>query len=172
MTIVAPPLGNLQALRLQLPLTDWVPNRSQSATVLADYANFTNVIATAGWGTVYSSSDTNILTVTSTGVVKALRQGTATISATLSNVTSSVAVTVAALPLQYSVSGSGGSANLTFNWPTYVGTNYVLQSTLLLGPSAVWTTVTNARTTVGSNYQVQVPINPATPASFFRLRMY
>ena len=167
MTLIAPPLGALRAVRLQLPQTTCQPTNSQQATVLADYASVSNVIATIFWSTTFSSSDTNILTVTTNGLVKALRPGTATISATLSNVTSSVSVTVTALPLQYSVSG----ANLTFNWQTNYAAGYILQSSAMLAPSPMWTTVTNARTTVGSNYQIQVPVDPATPAAFYRLRL-
>ena len=167
MTLIAPPLGDFVGLHLQLPPTNWVPNLSVPATVLADYANVTNVIVTVGCGTTYSSSDTNILTINASGVVKAINPGTAILSATLSNVTSTVEVTVTQLPVQYAVSGT----NLTFSWPTYATTNYILQSSAVVGPGAVWTTVTNARTTVGSNYQIPVPINPATPAAYFRLRL-
>jgi hypothetical protein len=145
-----------------------VINSSQSATVLADYANVANVNVSVGCGTVYSSSDNNVATVTTNGLVTAVHGGSATVTATLGSSTSSVVVKVTT-SLQYSVSTSGGSSTLTFSWPTSVGASFVLQTSPVLGPGAVWTAVSGTPTVVGSNYQLDVPVNPATPAAFYRL---
>lgn len=81
-------------------------------TANANYSNgtVTNVSSTATW----SSSDTNVATVSSAGVITAVGAGTATITVTVDGVTSTFTVTITAPlggSLQFSEIGSGNSTN-------------------------------------------------------------
>jgi hypothetical protein len=40
-----------------------------------------------------------------------------------------------------------------------------------MAPGAVWTAVSGTPTVVGRNYRLSVPVNPATPAAYFPLRL-
>jgi alpha-L-fucosidase len=60
-----------------------------------------------------------------------------------------------------------GNGTLTVSWPV-AASGFTLQSSPLLGPSAAWTTVTNAVATVGASNQIIVA--PTNTAMFFRLR--
>src|SRR6185369_13429342 len=73
--------GTLTAVRLVAPSTV-LSFGTASASTFADYSIVTNVNVTAFEGTVYDSSDTNVLTVTSNGLLRAISPGTATVTAT------------------------------------------------------------------------------------------
>ena len=60
------------------------------------------------------------------------------------------------------------SQRATLRWPG-TATNYVLEATAALGPSATWTAVTNAVNLATNTYSVTVPLNPSE--RFFRLRL-
>jgi hypothetical protein len=108
-----------------------------------------------------------VATVTSGGLVQTLAPGSTTITATLDTVSDSVPVVVTALNLQMSLAGTG----LTFSWPTDATTSFILESSPVTGPDAVWTAVSGTPTVVGSNYQIEVPTDPETAAAYFRLRL-
>jgi len=65
------------------------------------------------------------------------------------------------------VSVSTGTGSLTLSWPVTSG-NFFVESSPVLGPSAVWTMVKAAQTVVGLNYQVTLPTTGGATL-FFRL---
>lgn len=84
--------GVLQGIRLLAPpVYAWTTAQLQ---VRADFAAVTNVDITVNEGVEYVSSDTNVITVTSNGVVTAWRVGTATVSAIYRTHTAAVVMEV------------------------------------------------------------------------------
>jgi hypothetical protein len=65
------------------------------------------------------------------------------------------------------LSVSQGNGTLMLRWPV-AGSGFNLESSPTLGSGAVWTTVTNAPSVIGTNNQVTVPLSNST--MFFRLR--
>ncbi len=90
--------GALQQVRLVLS-PNMVRGGVQSATVFADFALVTNVNVTRGLGTIYQSSNTNVVTVDTNGVLRAVGIGTVTITARYGSMSDSKLVSVAAPPL-------------------------------------------------------------------------
>ena len=86
--------GSLQTITITLPMTSLFRGMSRQATVTADYQYANGVDVTTGSGVVYSSNATNVMTVTTNGVVRAVNAGTATVTAILQGKISSVTVTV------------------------------------------------------------------------------
>jgi hypothetical protein len=96
--------------------------------------------AMSGYSFSWSSSNTAVATVSSSGVVSAVSAGSATITATSGAKSGSASVTVSAAPPSTSVSGpsslqryqsaqftastSGGSAPYTYQWRTRTGSNW------------------------------------------------
>ncbi|MCX7867002.1 MAG: LamG domain-containing protein [Limisphaera sp.] len=89
--------GALQSIALLLPQPEMEVGAVQSAGVMANFANVSNVNVTAA-GATFSSSDTNVLTVTAAGVVTAVAAGTADITASFGGQTTSRTVTVVPPP--------------------------------------------------------------------------
>jgi hypothetical protein len=87
--------GALQNITLSLPTTNLFGGMSRQATVIANYQFISNVDVTMGSGVVYTSSNTNVITVTANGLVQAVGAGTGSVMATLQSQTSSLAVAVA-----------------------------------------------------------------------------
>jgi lysophospholipase L1-like esterase len=86
----------------------------EQATVTADYLYAGNVSVTARMGVVYSSSDSNVVTVTASGAVQAVGIGSAIITATLGTASNSLSVTVLPGAL---VDFNAGLANLGASVP-------------------------------------------------------
>ncbi len=112
--------------------TNMVSTETQQATVTANFAVAANVTVTDGVST-WTSSDTNVLSVSSSGLITALNGGTATVSATVGGVTETSASIKVAGPL--GIERAGTSA--VISW----GEGVLLQAPTLLGP---WTTNTTA----------------------------
>lgn len=103
--------GELQSLTLQVQTV--VQGGAQAAAVLANYENVSGVDVTASPLTQFSSSDTNIATVTAAGVIQALKAGTVTITALHNGVTTSQQIQVtggAGLVNRYSFNESSGTS--------------------------------------------------------------
>jgi uncharacterized protein YjdB len=101
----------------------------QQAVVVGDFAAASSVTVT-GAATNWTSSSTNVLTISSSGLITAVGGGSATISATVGGVTAtSASITVESLTLDIEHSGT----NLVLTWSSGV----LLQAPTLLGP---WTT--------------------------------
>ncbi len=116
------PLGALQSIYLVNPRTNMMVSTYQNPVGKGNYQNYQDVPLTVldaaqlGGNTLsYSSSDTNVIVVTSSGHVTAVKPGTANVSATLGSFTSSNSVTVTVAPYtntlihRYSFSEEGGS---------------------------------------------------------------
>jgi len=63
------------------------------------------------------------------------------------------------------VRGSGNQ--IVLSWPLWA-TNYILESSVAIGPTASWAATTNAATVSGQSLVVTNPIT--TPSAFYRLR--
>ena len=88
--------GALKSVQLSLPLPVTTVNSSQSATLNGTYANLTNAVnLTGSSGIAYYSGNTNVLTVSSNGLVRAIAAGTTTVAATYQGFGSTQSVTVA-----------------------------------------------------------------------------
>ncbi len=100
MQINANNFGSLLAIHLDLPLTNLYAGESfsEQANVTADslFASKLNWIidVTSNAGVVYISSDTNVFTVTTNGLVQPVGAGSATLTATLQPVSDSLSLTV------------------------------------------------------------------------------
>ncbi len=112
--------GALQAIHLGVPAQLQV-SFSQQATVTGDFANISGVNLIGYGGVTFTSADTNILTVSPTGVLKGISPGTTTVTATDGTFSDVKGVTVVILPAvlahRYSFSAdasdSVGTANGT-----------------------------------------------------------
>ena len=98
--------GSLQSLTIQLSnTTNFPPGALQSATLLGNYPNISNVRLNTSQpgldpaslpGTIhFSSGNTNIFTVNSNGLVTAIQYGAATLTATMGGISGTATVTVA-----------------------------------------------------------------------------
>lgn len=90
-------LGSLQSVSLELVRTQMVTGTFQQAHAFAAFAQSPRVELTLEGGITYSSSDTNVVSVSAQGLLTALNLGTATVSVTYSNQTVSTLVTVVPL---------------------------------------------------------------------------
>jgi hypothetical protein len=122
-------VGALSSIQIQpLDITNTWVGRAPQLTVLANYANDTGVDITDTAGIGYSSTDTNVITVSSNGMLRLIAPGTATVTASFSAMTSSITLTNILAPtptvihrysfniaLDYSdsVGGANGTANGT-----------------------------------------------------------
>ena len=108
--------GALQSGALQLDTLTPLLGGFAQATVSANYANAANVNLTLMPGVAYQSSKTNIVTVNTNGLVRAVGLGSATVTVTYQGKQDSKTVTVvlpqAVLKHRYSFSESPGSATV------------------------------------------------------------
>jgi uncharacterized protein YjdB len=135
--------------------TNMIAFQSQQATVKANFSQGTNVLVTDA-ATNWTSSDTNVLSVSSSGLITGLGGGNATVSATVGGVTAtSASIAVQATSVTLDLARSG--ANIVLTWPAGV----LLQAPTLLGP---WTTnnaavspYTTPTTGNAEFYKIQLP---------------
>ena len=89
------PVGPLQAFHQQLSSTNLVIGAFDQVVVTGDYMNMSNVVLTPTTpGLVYTSSDTNVVTVSSAGFLQAVGVGQATVTSMLSSLSASNTVSV------------------------------------------------------------------------------
>jgi hypothetical protein len=88
----------LLAVRIEVPRAGLSVGGLEQAQVYADFTTITNanVTFTAAITKTYGSGDTNVLTVTPTGLVRAVGLGTASVQVAVGALSNSVAVTVSA----------------------------------------------------------------------------
>ncbi|HZL77255.1 MAG TPA: glycosyl hydrolase [Candidatus Limnocylindrales bacterium] len=84
----------LQGIHLQLPHTNLLAGAADQSVVTMDYLSVSNVAPIYNPGFVYASSDPNVVTVSSQGLLQAKGDGTATITVAYSTFSDSEAVTV------------------------------------------------------------------------------
>jgi len=108
-------------------------------------------------GIVYESSDTNVLTVTSTGRLQAVGPGSATVMVTLGGQTDSAVITVNPLVrpvLHVRLSGT----DIVLTW-TETGVAFSVESTpALVGSNAVWSATGLVPVDVNGQMQVTIPL--------------
>jgi hypothetical protein len=154
------PVG-LLALNQQLSATNLVTGNFDQVVVTGNYLNVSNAVLAANTpGLVYTSSNTNVVTVSSTGYLLAVGAGQAVITSTYSNLTASTAVSVVnpgallsislvvsnqmALYATQQISVLGTFANATnVNILNYGQPGYVLNNTniVTLSPSGLMTAI-------------------------------
>jgi hypothetical protein len=109
--------GNILALRLQLPKTNFVAGAISQATVIADFQNVSNVNVTTRTNVTFSSGDTNLIRISSSGAITAIAPGTANIIATYGTLSSTQNVTISpitsTLKHRYSFNDAAGSTVVT-----------------------------------------------------------
>src|SRR5262249_47219995 len=89
--------GALQSIHLSLAQPTLTVGGSEAALVSGSYANLTNTVSLNGLpGIAYQSSDTNILSVSGSGLVKGINTGTASVIASYQGLSSTQSVTVVA----------------------------------------------------------------------------
>ena len=96
----------------------------------SDWRSWLQRLAATDWAaTDWTSSETNVLTVSSSGLITAVGGGKATVSATVGGVTaSSASITVTSTAVTLGIAASG--TNVVLSWPS--GT--LVEATNLLGP--------------------------------------
>ena len=111
--------------------TNMLQQGSQSAAAYGNFANVSGVPLNFFQGVTFSSSDTNVLTVSANGVVKAVGFGTATITVTYGAQSASYTVTSTPLPqANYLVTDGAGNRVLQYS---AIGTNWTLTSVFASG---------------------------------------
>ncbi|HLP78068.1 MAG TPA: glycosyl hydrolase [Candidatus Paceibacterota bacterium] len=86
--------GALQAIHLQIPHATLLSNAVDQLTVTGDYPSLAGAALGMDPGLAFTSSDTNIVQVSSNGLVQALNPGSATITVTYSTFTDNNTMTV------------------------------------------------------------------------------
>jgi hypothetical protein len=142
-------------LTVTVPANSIVGGQAEQATALGNFTVASGVNVTGGV-TNWTSSDTNVLTVSSSGLVTGVANGSATVSATAGGVTgTSASISVTPLTVEIATSGT----NLVLSWPAGV----LRSAPTVLGP---WTTVTSATSpytvapTNGASEFFKIEINP------------
>ncbi len=117
--------------------TSMLAPHTQQATVTGNFAAASGVkVTVTGAATNWTSSDTNVLTVSSSGLITGVGAGTATVSATVGGVTATSAE-ITVTPTSVTVDIARSTTNVVITWSS--GT--LLEAPTLLGP---WTTNTGA----------------------------
>jgi Glycosyl hydrolase catalytic core/Ricin-type beta-trefoil lectin domain-like/Concanavalin A-like lectin/glucanases superfamily/Bacterial Ig-like domain (group 2) len=92
-TVTSDP-GALQAVHLQLPHTNLLVGAADQIIATGDYPSVSGLILGDNAGCVFSSSDTNVVTVSSNGLLQAVGAGTATVTVTAAALSDTNTVTV------------------------------------------------------------------------------
>jgi hypothetical protein len=88
----------VKGLHLQLPHTNLLAGAADQSVVTVDYLGATNVALTYNPGLVYSSSDTNVVTISNQGLLQAKVDGTATVGVAYATFSDSKTLTVTTNP--------------------------------------------------------------------------
>ena len=87
--------GALQSIQLSVAQSELVVGLSQTANVSGQYANLTNPVTLNGLvGITYASGDTNVLTVSSAGLIQSVAVGATTVIASYQGLSATQTVTV------------------------------------------------------------------------------
>jgi len=122
--------GTLTSVSLNIN-TNMLQQGSQSAVAYGSFANVSGVPLNNFQGVTFSSGDTNVLTVSSNGVVQAVGFGTASITVTYGAQSASYTVTSTPLPqAKYLVTDGAGNRVLQYS---AIGTNWTLTSIFASG---------------------------------------
>jgi hypothetical protein len=91
--------GTIQSLRVTIGTNSvYYGGNTVLSALIADYTSLTNVNVTSATGAQFQSSDPNIFTVNSAGVLTGTGAGTATLTGSYSGKTATVPITVSNLP--------------------------------------------------------------------------
>ncbi|HTR42225.1 MAG TPA: LamG-like jellyroll fold domain-containing protein [Pseudomonadales bacterium] len=106
-------------LNIGLTTTSMIGSGTQQATVTANFIQVSSVDVTGG-ATNWVSSNPNVLTVSSSGLITGVNGGTATVSATVSGVTAtSATITVASTPPVFTLKPANVTAAVNDNNVTF-----------------------------------------------------
>lgn len=140
--------GALQSVALAIS-TNMLQQGQQTVVAYGNFANISAVPLNNFGGAIFTSSDTNVLTISADGVIKAVGFGTATITLSYGGQAISYQLTAAPLPqASYLVAVQGGGQVLKFN---AVGTNWVPAGTFISADSGAYVWGTNGALTPLSN---------------------
>jgi hypothetical protein len=114
--------GTIISLNFSSPLNPIIVNQSVQQNVIGNFAMVTNLNLVLYGGVTYASGNTNVLTISTNGVVKGVGVGTTTVSATYGSASVTNSLTVVSVPTSIShrysfttdASDSVGGANGTF----------------------------------------------------------
>lgn len=84
----------LTGVHLQLPDTNLLAGASEQSSVTVDSATFSNAVPWFNPGFIYATSDNNVMSVSSNGLLQAVGNGTATVSVSVGNLSDTKIVTV------------------------------------------------------------------------------
>ncbi|HEU5068871.1 MAG TPA: hypothetical protein VFV96_00480 [Verrucomicrobiae bacterium] len=122
--------GALQSVSLALN-TNMLQQGQQTVLAYGTFANVSGVPLNNFSGVSFTSSDTNVFTVSASGVVRAVGYGTATITVSYGDQSASYAVTSEPLPqTSYLVTDGAGNRVLQYSG---VGTNWMLTKVFAAG---------------------------------------
>ena len=152
--------GSLTAVHLTAPSSTLVLNGNLQLTFTGDFANVSNVNLIAYGGATFTSGNTNVLTVNSSGSVHAVALGTTTVTGTFASQNANVTITVASVPAALShrysfttdASDSVGGANGAFNGTAAISSGQVVldggSSSYVSFPAPTINVATNSAITV------------------------
>jgi len=114
--------GTITSLTFSSPLNPIIVNQSVQQTVIGNFTLVTNLNLVLYGGVTYLSGNTNVLTISTNGVVKGVGVGTTTVSASYGSIAVTNSLTVVSVPTTIShrysftsdASDSVGGANGTF----------------------------------------------------------
>jgi hypothetical protein len=90
--------GSIVSLNFSSPANPLEVNQIAPQNVTGNFTSVTNLNLVAYGGVVYASGNTNVLTISASGVVHAIAAGTTTITATYGSVTATNTLTVISIP--------------------------------------------------------------------------
>jgi sugar lactone lactonase YvrE len=122
--------GDLQTLSVAIN-TNMLQQGQQQIMVSGNFANVSGVPLNNFGNIGFTSSDTNVLAVSSSGVIQAVGFGTATITVTYGNQSITQTITSAPLPLARFLLADGGN-NRVLQYDS-IGTNWVLNKVFASG---------------------------------------
>lgn len=90
--------GTISALRFTSPVNPLTVNQSVQQSAFGDFSQVTNLNLVLYGGVTYASGNTNVLTISASGVVKGVAVGTTTVTATYGSLSTTNTLTVVSLP--------------------------------------------------------------------------
>jgi hypothetical protein len=169
--------GPIQALHFSAPVNPLVVNEISQQVLTGDFTNLTGLDLIAYGGATFSSSNTNVVTVNTIGIVKGIAPGTAKVVASFGGLSATNSLTVISVPAvlahRYSFNGSDASDSVGGANGTLMGNANVTGGQLVLdGSFGSYVDLPAGRINIATNTAVTFEAwvsfgNPATWAYLF-----
>jgi hypothetical protein len=131
--------GSIQALHFSAPVNPLIVNQSAQQNLTGDFANVTGLDLIAYGGATFSSANTNVVTINTNGIVKAVAPGTAKVIASYGALSATNSLTVISVPAvlahRYSFNGNDASDSVGGANGTLMGNATVSGGQLVLDGS-------------------------------------